>query len=99
MIVLPTKKFTFVCNRLRELVHAPMGSKNTIFTQPVRHTYAHSLQMVLVLQHRKNRLPDFLATLASHSPVALGGEEDIAADATRILDAMQCLLLYWYVFT
>ena len=55
--------------------------------------------MVLVLQHRKNRLPDFLATLASHPPVTLGGEGDTAADATRILDAMQSLLLYWYVFT
>ena len=56
--------------------------------------------MILVLQHRKDRLPAFLTALARHPPVAVagsGGEE--RATAGQVLDAMQHLLLYWYMST
>ena len=48
--------------------------------------------MILVLQHRKDRLPDFLATLASYQPVTVDGGDTAGS---QILDVMQNLLLYW----
>ena len=54
--------------------------------------------MILVLQHRKDRLPDFLTTLANHPPVTVGGGHGDDADAAQILDTMQNLLLYWYMY-
>ena len=51
------------------------------------------VQMILVLQHRKDRLPDFLAALASVHTVAI--DEGDATEAAHILDAIHNILLYW----
>ena len=56
-----------------------------------------TLQMILVLQHRKDRLPRFLAAIVSYQHVAIS--TGATAGARQVMDAMHSLFLYWYVYS